>query len=57
MFLHQRLFVPAHKGQRLGSDPDLESYDSDHPSLAEEAFVQPGAVEMLRQSAEGLSGS
>lgn len=56
-FLHQQLFAPAHKGQTSGSDPDLESDGSDQPSLAEAAFVQPDVVEVLRQSAEGLSGT
>ncbi len=39
-----------------GPDPDLENYDPDRPSLAEEAFEQLGVVNTLRQSAQNLSG-
>ncbi len=55
MFLHQCLLVSV-PAQALGSDPDVENFDIDKPSLVEEAFEQPKLVEVLRQSAQGLSG-
>lgn len=39
-----------------GPDSDLENCDPDRPCLAEEAFQQLGVVDMLRQSAQSLSG-
>ena len=55
VFLHQHLLAPTPE-DFPGPDPDVEKHDPDRPSVAEEAFEQLGVVNMLRQSAQGLSG-
>ena len=54
-FLHQHLLAPS-VDQVPDSDPDLESCDSDRPSLVQEAFEHPQLVQDVTLSAQGLSG-
>ncbi|DBA86312.1 TPA: hypothetical protein ACH3X2_005549 [Trebouxia sp. C0005] len=56
VFLHQHLLAPM-PVHFPGPDSDLENCDPDRPCLAEEAFQQLGVVDMLRQSAQSLSGN
>ena len=55
MFLHQHLLKPI-SGHCLGSDPDLESCDTDRPCLAEETFEHPALVDIIRAAVPSLSG-